>query len=74
MNVLVVRAHPLQTPQSRSMLLTDAFLENYLSNREAKVTDLRLYEVAVPEIDLDMLTAWQALMGGEHFAHLSAQQ
>lgn len=74
MNVLVVRAHPLQAPQSRSMLLTDAFLESYLSNRAAKVTDLRLYEVAVPEIDLDMLTAWQALMGGEHFAHLSAQQ
>lgn len=75
MRTLIIRAHPLEANASRSMQMTDAFVESFKeSHPDALVQELRLYEVAIPEIDLDLLTGWKALGDGEHFAHLSTAQ
>ncbi|PMC75722.1 MULTISPECIES: FMN-dependent NADH-azoreductase [unclassified Brachybacterium] len=75
MRVLVIRAHPLGSDKSRSMAMTDAFLEGLRSaHPNAAVDEVRLYDTAVPEIDLDLMSAWEAQAAGEHFSHLSAQQ
>ncbi|MDN6329074.1 MAG: FMN-dependent NADH-azoreductase [Brachybacterium sp.] len=75
MRVLVIRAHPLDSSKSRSMAMADVFLEELRSSHpDASVDDVRLYETAVPEIDLDMMTGWERLADGEHFSHLTGPQ
>ncbi|QOQ38260.1 FMN-dependent NADH-azoreductase [Trueperella pecoris] len=75
MRILVVRAHPLDATISRSMQLADAFLDAFTdSHPDADIQDLRLYDVAVPEIDVDLLTGWRALRGGTAFSQLSESQ
>ena len=57
------------------MELTDAFIDSFKeAHPDAQIQELRLYEVAIPEIDLDLLTGWSSLGAGEHFAHLSNAQ
>ncbi len=69
--LLVVRAHPLDSEHSRSMRLADAFVEAYRATHpDHQITELRLYDVAIPEIDLDLLSAWDKLAGGTPFIHL----
>jgi FMN-dependent NADH-azoreductase len=69
--LLVVRAHPLTSEFSRSMQLTDEFVRVYTQTHpEDDVLDLNLYSRAVPEIDLDLLSAWKKLGSGTVFAHL----
>lgn len=71
MRALIVRAHPLDPSKSRSMTMADAFVEELTAHRpDTVVDDVRLYETAVPEIDLDMMTGWERLRAGEHFSHL----
>ncbi|STC69886.1 FMN-dependent NADH-azoreductase [Corynebacterium pilosum] len=73
--VLIVRAHPLESNKSRSMTMADTFRDAFKETHpDARVEELRLYEVAIPEIDMDLLSGWEALAGGEHFAHLTQQQ
>lgn len=75
MKMLVVRAHPLDSTRSRSLQLADAFLTGFReSHPEALVEDINLYSAAVPEIDIDLLSGWEALRGGEAFVHLSPLQ
>lgn len=70
--LLVVRAHPLTSEFSRSMQLADEFVRIYRDTHpDDDVLELNLYERAVPEIDLDLLSAWQKLSAGTVFAHLS---
>jgi FMN-dependent NADH-azoreductase len=70
--LLVVRAHPLTSEFSRSMQLTDEFVRAYAAaHPDDDVIDLNLYGRAVPEIDLDLLSAWKKLGSGTQFAHLS---
>ncbi len=69
--LLVVRAHPLTSEFSRSMQLTDEFVRVYAAAHPGDdVLDLNLYGRAVPEIDLDLLSAWKKLGSGVPFAHL----
>ncbi len=69
--LLVVRAHPLTSEFSRSMQLTDEFVGAYgRSHPGDDVIDINLYNRAVPEIDIDLLSAWQKLGAGTPFAHL----
>lgn len=69
--VLVVRAHPLDSSASRSMQLADAFVTAYAeSHPDDRIEQLYLYDVAVPEIDLDLLNGWKKLGSGEPFVHL----
>lgn len=73
--LLVVRAHPLQAPVSRSMRLTDAFTESYAANHpQDTIEDLRLYDITVPEIDLDLLRGWRALRHQEPFTSLTKSE
>lgn len=69
--LLVVRAHPLTSATSRSMQLADAFVETYKQTHpDDEVVEQSLYNIAVPEIDLDLLRAWNKLRAGVPFAHL----
>lgn len=69
--LLVVRAHPLDAGTSRTMRLTDEFVAGYrAAHPDHAVTDLHLYEVAIPEIDLDLLNGWRSLRAGTPFVHL----
>ncbi|SES31687.1 FMN-dependent NADH-azoreductase [Corynebacterium cystitidis] len=75
MKVLIIRAHPLESNNSRSMTMADTFRDAYKdAHPDAQVEELRLYEVAIPEIDIDLLSGWEQLSRGEHFAHLTQQQ
>lgn len=75
MRALIIRAHPLDPSKSRSMTMADAFVEELTAHRpDTVVDDVRLYETAVPEIDLDMMTGWERLRAGEHFSHLTGAQ
>lgn len=50
-NVLIVRAHPLNQEVSRSMKVTDAFLNAYKEmHPDHKIKDINLYHVNVPEM------------------------
>jgi FMN-dependent NADH-azoreductase len=70
--LLVVRAHPLTSEFSRSMQLTDEFVRVYRATHAGDdVLELNLYARAVPEIDLDLLSAWKKLGAGTPFAHLT---
>ena len=73
--VLVVRAHPFDSSVSRSMKVLDAFLEEYKAvNPYDRIKDMNLYEVAIPEIDRDLLTAWKELSKGVLFDQLTSRQ
>lgn len=75
MRALIIRAHPLDPSKSRSMTMADVFVEELTAHRpDTVVDDVRLYETAVPEIDLDMMTGWERLRAGEHFSHLTGAQ
>lgn len=75
MKLLVIRAHPLDATRSRSMRLVDAFLDGFREKYpDALVEDVNLYNAAVPEIDLDLITGWDALRNGEAFIHLTPAQ
>ena len=73
--VLVVRAHPFDSSVSRSMKVLDAFLEEYKAlNPYDRIKDMNLYEVAIPEIDRDLLTAGKELSKGVLFDQLTSRQ
>ncbi len=53
------------------MALADEFVRVYKETRPSDpVVELRLYDVAIPEIDLDLLSAWKKLAAGTPFVHL----
>lgn len=73
--VLIVRAHPLNNASSRSMKVTDAFLEAYREYHPGdQIEDINLYDINVPEIDGDLLNAWADLQAGKPFYSLSEAQ
>ncbi|MGB7459769.1 MAG: NAD(P)H-dependent oxidoreductase, partial [Carnobacterium jeotgali] len=70
--LLIVRAHPLDSEISRSMQVTDAFVNSYVaSHPEDHIEDINLYDLAVPDIDRDLLQAWSELGSGTAFDELS---
>lgn len=53
------------------MSLTDVFVNAYTaSHPDDDIIELNLYSVAIPEIDLDLLSAWRKLREGVPFVHL----
>lgn len=53
------------------MALADEFVRVYKETHPSDpVVELRLYDVAIPEIDLDLLSAWKKLAAGTPFVHL----
>src|SRR5690606_14891522 len=74
-NVLIVRAHPLNKSVSRSMKVTDAFVEAYkAAHPDDHIEDINLYDMTVPEIDGELLDAWAELSQGKPFYSLSNSQ
>lgn len=70
-NVLVVIARP-KSPKSRTLKVLNAFLDEYVkTHQHDEITTLDLYESHFPEIDGDLLAAWDALEESESFADLS---
>lgn len=73
--LLIVRAHPLDSEVSRSMQVTDAFVKSYIESHPADtIEDINLYDLAVPDIDRNLLQAWSALGNGTAFDELSEVQ
>lgn len=74
-NVLIVRAHPFTGDTSRSMKVTDAFVKSYQQEHpQDYVEDINLYDMTLPDIDRDLLSAWGALQKGAPFYSLSDKQ
>lgn len=69
--LLVIRAHPLTSENSRSMRLTDEFVKTYKETHpDDDVLEQSLYNIAIPEIDLDLFSAWNKLREGVPFVRL----
>lgn len=75
-NVLVIKAHPLSNETSRSIQILKSFLTAYETHHpEDKITILDLYgKDQVPEIDGEILDAWQKLRTGTPLADLTVNQ
>ncbi|MGX7420648.1 NAD(P)H-dependent oxidoreductase [Carnobacterium gallinarum] len=73
--LLVIKAHPLTGETSRSMQVADTFVEAYKEkNHFDHINEINLYTSFIPEIDLDILSAWGALGNGADFATLTQDQ
>lgn len=73
--LLAIKAHPMTGETSRSVRLFDEFLDAYRkANPDDTITIINLYEEAIPEIDGEILLAWQQLRSGTDFSTLSASQ
>ncbi|CAD5901706.1 MULTISPECIES: FMN-dependent NADH-azoreductase [Carnobacterium] len=73
--VLVIKAHPLTGEVSRSMQVVDTFITAYKEkNHFDHINEINLYTSFIPEIDLDILAAWDALRTGTEFETLSQEQ
>ena len=63
--VLVVKAHPLATEQSRTLTILAQFMQVYQKQNPAdEISWLDLYQSDLPEIDQELMTAWAALKEG----------
>lgn len=73
--LLIIRAHPFTADASRSMAVTDAFIQSYKkANPKDVIEDTNLYDMAVPEIDRHLLGAWKSLGEGIPFDELTQEQ
>lgn len=73
--LLVIKAHPLTGETSRSMQVADTFVDAYKEvNHFDHINEINLYTSFIPEIDLDILSAWGALGNGADFSTLSQDQ
>ncbi|MGX7030185.1 FMN-dependent NADH-azoreductase [Vagococcus zengguangii] len=74
-NVLFVKAHPLTGAQSKTLEVTDVFLNKYTElNPTDTIEVLDLFDSYIPELDNTLLTAMYALGGGTEFSALTADQ
>ncbi len=73
--LLAIKAHPMTGESSRSVRIFEEFLEDYQrTNPQDTITYVDLYEKTVPEIDGEILLAWQQLRQGDDFHSLSESQ
>lgn len=74
-NVLIVNAHPLTAENSQTVTVLETFIEAHqASHPEDVFTTLDLYHMDLPEIDSDLLLAWQSLQKGAVFTDLTTAQ
>lgn len=73
--LLAIKAHPLSAKESISVSALEHFLTAYRkSHPEDEIEVLDLYEDSLPEIDQELLSAWEYLQGGNDFNELAAGQ
>lgn len=74
-HILVIKAHPLTTDDSRTLKVLDAFLTSY---KESHPTDMvefvDVYDDFIPEIDKDILTGWTNLREGKEITEEQAKK
>ena len=73
--LLVIKANPKPTELSVGLTVGEAFVNAYRETHpEDTITEVKLFERFVPEVDGNMLAAWGALAQGKTFADLSREQ
>jgi FMN-dependent NADH-azoreductase len=73
--VLVVKAHPFSEEYSRTMKVTNVFLKSYREHHpDDEIEEINLYDITIPEIDRDLLEAWNKLKQKVPFYALSIEQ
>lgn len=74
-NVLVIKANPKPTSESRSLTVLEHFLSAYLKRHPADTVVVRdLYDERFPDFDRVLVTAQRALTAGKAFDDLAADQ
>lgn len=73
--VVVIKGHPLDATASKTMAVLEQFLETYRQENPNDVVEiLDVYADDVPEIDKEVLQAWQQLTQGAAFTTLTTSQ
>ena len=73
--LLAVKGHPLTSKESLSVKGLEAFLEKYRAENPAdEIEVLEVFKADIPEIDEDIITAWNALGSGTDFSALTPAQ
>lgn len=73
--VLLINANPKPASQSFGLSVAESFVDAYRREKpDDEIVTLNLYELDIPEIDLDVLNAWDQLRAGTAFAALTAVQ
>jgi FMN-dependent NADH-azoreductase len=74
-NTLIIKGHPLTSETSFSLKVLDQFLSTYKAeNPSDTITILDVFADNVPEIDVDIASAFNAMATGIEFGNLSAEQ
>ncbi|GAB2022410.1 FMN-dependent NADH-azoreductase [Pseudolactococcus yaeyamensis] len=74
-NILVIKGHPLTSESSFSLKALNQFLSTYkAANPSDTITVLDVFADNVPEIDIDLASAFNALATGTEFSALNAEQ
>ncbi|AQP54451.1 FMN-dependent NADH-azoreductase [Vagococcus penaei] len=74
-NLLVVKAHPLSSAESKSLMALEAFIDSYRTeNPTDTITVLDLYDEFIPEIDRDMLLGWSSAAQGNDLTEEQANK
>ncbi|MDU0200539.1 MULTISPECIES: FMN-dependent NADH-azoreductase [Paenibacillus] len=73
--VLYISAHPMQGEASYSTSVGNQFIQSYReANPNDEVIYLDLFQMDIPRIDADVLTAWGKLGSGTAFDQLTATE
>ena len=74
-NTLIIKGHPLTSETSFSLKTLEQFLSTYKAeNPSDTITILDVFADNVPEIDVDIASAFNAMAAGIEFGNLSAEQ
>ncbi|WP_297632342.1 FMN-dependent NADH-azoreductase [uncultured Clostridium sp.] len=73
--VLYVTANPKAENKSFGLQVGRKFIEEYKRlNPEDEVTEIEVYDVNVPLVDRDILSAWDKLANGSEFSDLTKEE
>ena len=74
-HVLAIKAHPFNEDKSSTMTVLRTFMEAYQHQHpEDEIEIFDLYQTDLPEVNGELLDAWDQLRNGGQFDHLSTSQ
>lgn len=72
MKLLYINSNPKLVEHSKGRQIGEKFLESFKqSHPEVEITTLNLYEMDIPELDIDVITGWDKLGKGMLFENLT---
>lgn len=75
MSLLYINANPKPVEHSGGRRLGNKFIDIFKQERpDVQINELNLYEMDIPELDLDVITAWDKLGNGQLFEELSTTE